>query len=47
MTTIERENIQNPPNGFNVYDIDIESFFYHTGINGIWKIYGQLGVSHF
>jgi hypothetical protein len=37
MTTIERENIQNPPAGLMVYDIDIESFFYHTGINGIWK----------
>ena len=37
MTTVERENIQNPPAGLMVFDIDIESFFYHTGINGIWK----------
>lgn len=37
MTTIERENIQNPPAGLMVYDINIESFFYHTGVNGLWK----------
>ncbi len=37
MTTAERDNIMNPPGGLMVYDTDIKSFFYHTGVNGIWK----------
>lgn len=37
MTTLQRQAILDPTAGLMVYDTDIKSFFYHPGINGVWK----------